>query len=176
LGDSGKPIGDGICPSRIVCLSEGGVLAMIAPNSLLEGSSASARQTREALAQSLAPQLVARLGDQTIFARALVDAGIYVGKRKDGHSTTDGSPLADRSLNSLGRALRGLRRWRGAESLPITEDGFSVYPRADIAINSDAWVARRFEAWSLYKRFHNSGKMQTGKEGFRDTSGHQARQ
>jgi adenine-specific DNA-methyltransferase len=167
LGDSGKPnLAMAFARRALSVLSEGGVLAMITPNSLLEGSSSSARETREALAQSLAPQLVARLGDQTIFARALVDAGIYVGKRKTDIAPRTGVLWADASLNSLGRALRGLRRWRGAESLPITEDGFSVYSRADIAINADAWVARRFEAWSLYKRFHDSGKMQPAKKVF----------
>lgn len=139
---------------------------MITPNSLLEGSSASARETREVLAQALSPQLVARLGDQTIFARALVDAGIYVAKRKTPLAPRTGVLWADASVNSLGRALRGLRRWRGTESLPITEDGFSVYARTDIATNADAWVARRYEAWSLFKRFHKSSKMQPAKKVF----------
>jgi SAM-dependent methyltransferase len=167
LGDSGKPnLAMAFARRALSVLNEGGILAMITPNSLLEGSSASARETREALAQSLTPQLVARLGDQTIFARALVDAGIYVGKRKTAIAPRTGVLWADAGPNSLGRALRGLRRWRGVEALPITEDGFSVYSRADIAINADPWVARRFEAWSLYKRFHNSDKMQPAKKVF----------
>jgi len=160
LGESGKPNLAMVFARRgLSVLSAGGVLAMIAPNSLLEGSSASARETRQALAQVLSPQLVARLGDQTVFARALVDAGIYVGKRKSEAAPRTGVLWADSRVNALGQALRGLRRWRGAESLPITEDGFSVYSREDIAVNADPWAARRYEAWSLYKRFHNSGKM-----------------
>jgi adenine-specific DNA-methyltransferase len=167
VGESGKPnLAMAFARRGLSVLSDEGVLAMITPNSLLEGSSASARETREVLAQALSPQLVARLGDQTIFARALVDAGIYVGKRKTELVPRTGVLWADASLNSLGRALRGLRRWRGAESLPITEDGFSVYARTDIAINADAWVARRYEAWSLFKRFHNSSKMQPAKKIF----------
>src|ERR1039457_1161993 len=56
-------------------LGDAGTLAMITPNSLLEASSGSG--VREALAEILTPQLIARLGDQSIFARALVDAGMY---------------------------------------------------------------------------------------------------
>jgi hypothetical protein len=167
LGESGKPnLAMAFARRGLSVLSGGGVLAMITPNSLLEGSSASARETREALAQALAPQLVARLGEQTLFARALVDAGIYVGRRNADVAPRTGVLWADNRLDSWGGALRGLRRWRGAESLPIIGDGFSVYSRTDIAINADPWVARRYEAWSLYKRFQNSSKMQPAKKVF----------
>jgi hypothetical protein len=77
----------------LTVLGESGVLAMIAPNSLLEG--ASGRDTREAMAQALNPQLVARLGDQSIFARALVDAGMYVGKKKPAPAAPTGILWAD---------------------------------------------------------------------------------
>jgi hypothetical protein len=167
LGESGKPnLAMAFARRGLSVLSGGGVLAMITPNSLLEGSSASARETRDILAQALAPQLVARLGEQTLFTRALVDAGIYIGRRKAGVAPRTGVLWADNRLDSWGGALRGLRRWRGAESLPIIADGFSVYSRTDIAINADPWIARRYEAWSIHKRFHNSGKMQPAKNVF----------
>jgi hypothetical protein len=168
LGESGKPnLAMAFARRGLSVLSAGGVLAMITPNSLLEGSSSSARETRGALAQDLTPQLVARLGDQTLFARALVDAGIYVGRRKsDDYEARTGVLWADNRLDSWGGALRGLRRWRGAEALPIADDGFSVYRRTDIATNNAPWIARRYEAWSLYQRFQESAKMQAAKEVF----------
>jgi|GEM_PF-1125963 predicted RNA methylase len=167
LGESGKPnLAMAFARRALSVLSGGGVLAMITPNSLLEGSSAAARETREALAQTLTPQLVARLGEQTLFARALVDAGIYVGRRNVEVAPRTGVLWADNRPDSWGGALRGLRRWRGAESLPIIGDGFSVYSRTDIAISADPWVARRYGAWSLYRRFQNSTKMQPAREVF----------
>ncbi|HXN72925.1 MAG TPA: N-6 DNA methylase [Candidatus Acidoferrales bacterium] len=139
-------------------LGESGVLAMIAPNSLLEG--VSGKDTREAMAESLNPQLVARLGDQSIFARALVDAGLYVGRRKPSRTDPAAILWADSRQNSLNRALRGLRRWRGTEAEPINGDGFSVYVRKDIATTGDPWVARGYDAWSQYQRFQHSEKTQ----------------
>jgi len=97
-------------------LAEGGVLAMVAPNSLLESDSG--KDTRTAMANCMNPQLVARLGDQSYFSRALVDAGLYVGKRKAAIQNTPAGPAAvlwaDSRQNSINYALRGLRRWRGA--------------------------------------------------------------
>jgi len=160
LGNSAKPnLAMAFARRALEVLGNDGVLAMIAPNSLLEGDSG--RDTREAIANSLIPRLVARLGDQSYFARALVDAGLYVGKRKSvDQPVTPGAVLwADSRQNSLNYALRGLRRWRGAEIEPMEGDGFSVYLRSDIATTGDSWVARGYNAWSTYKRFQHSEKM-----------------
>jgi adenine-specific DNA-methyltransferase len=153
----------------LAVLGESGVLAMIAPNSLLEG--ASGRDTREAMAEGLNPQLVARLGDQSIFARALVDAGMYVGKKKPAPAAPTGILWADSRLNSLNRALRGLRRWRGAEVEPIEGDGFSVYLRRDVGITGDPWLARGHDAWFRYKRFQHSDRMQPANKLFQIKQG-----
>ena len=127
---------------------------MITPNSLLEASSGSG--VREALAEILTPQLIARLGDQSIFARALVDAGMYVGKRKPVHPTPTAILWADSRPNSLNRALRGLRRWRGAEAEPLLEEGFSVYQREDIGNTGAPWVARGYAAWTTYQNIERT--------------------
>jgi adenine-specific DNA-methyltransferase len=147
-------------------LSPNGVLAMIAPNSLLESDSG--RDTRTAMADYLNPRLVARLGDQTYFARALVDAGLYVGKRKSPNlaSTPAAVLWADSRQNSINYALRGLRRWRGAEIEPIKGDGFWVYLRSDIATTGDPWIARGYDAWVRYKGFQRGSKMRPAHEMF----------
>jgi adenine-specific DNA-methyltransferase len=148
-------------------LGDKGVLAMVAPNSLLEGDSG--RDVREAMADALSPRLVARLGDQSIFARALVDAGLYVGKRKEVPPVPDESTAvlwADSRPDSLNYALRGLRKWRGAEVQPLNGEGFSVYLRRDIAVTGDPWVARAFDAWSSYRRFQHSDKTVPANEVF----------
>jgi len=140
-------------------LAEDGVLAMIAPNSLLDSDSGS--DTRRAMAEKLNPKLIARLGDQSYFSRALVDAGLYVGKRKT--SLQEAMPTAvlwaDSRQNSLNYALRGLRKWRGAEVEPINEEGFSVYLRTDIGTTGSPWIARGYDAWSRFKSFQHSKMM-----------------
>jgi adenine-specific DNA-methyltransferase len=165
LGASGKPnLAIAFAHRAVTALSEGGILAMIAPTSLLEGGNGAA--TRQIMSDVLNPQLVARLGDQTIFARALVDAGMYVGRMKPATAAPTGVLWADSRLNSLNRALRGLRRWRGAEIEPITEDGFSVYLRKDVAISGDPWIARRHDAWFRYKQFEHNKKLKPAKSLF----------
>ena len=165
LGPSSKPnLAMAFARRALEVLRESGVLAMIAPNSLLEG--ASGKDTREAMANTLNPQLIARLGDQSIFARALVDAGMYVGKRKPAPTAPTAILWADSRQNSLNRALRGLRRWRGAEVEPIKGEGFSVYLRKDVATTSDPWVARGYDAWSRYQRFQHNEKTLPAKNVF----------
>lgn len=150
FGSSNKPnLAMAFAHRALGALRDGGTLAMITPNSLLEG--ASGRQVRNAIAQVLTPQLIARLGDQSIFSRALVDAGMYVGKRNPVHAVTTAIVWADSRVNSLNRALRGLRKWRGAEVAPETDDGFSVYRREDIGKTGDPWVAREYNAWRSYE-------------------------
>lgn len=138
----------------VAVLREGGTLAMITPNSLFEASSG--KSVRSALAEVLAPQLIARLGEQTVFARALVDAGIYVGKRSPANAVQTTVLWADSRPNSLSRALRGLRKWRGVEAEPLTEEGFSVYRREDIGKTGGPWVARDYKAWMTYKSIRST--------------------
>lgn len=130
-------------------LGDAGTLAMIVPNSLLEASSGTS--VRAALAEALTPQLIARLGEQTVFARALVDAGIYVGKRRPAHAVETAVLWADSRPKSLYRALRGLRKWRDTHGEATTEEGFSVYHREDVGITGAPWVARQYEAWATHE-------------------------
>jgi len=155
LGPSNKPnLAMAFARRAIDVIGEDGTLAMITPNSLLEASSGA--NLREAMASVLTPQLIARLGEQTIFARALVDAGMYVGKRQPAHAAPTAILWTESRPNSLSRALRGLRRWRGAEAEPLQEEGFSVYRRDDIGRSGEAWVARGYTAWTTYQRVERS--------------------
>jgi hypothetical protein len=135
-------------------LSEDGTLAMITPNVLLEGSSGTS--VRAELSEMLEPQLIARLGEQRVFARALVDAGIYVGKRKQGQSTETAILWVESKPHSFDRALPGLRKWRDTEGEPITEEGFSVYRRQDIGNTSAPWRVRQYEAWATHESLKNT--------------------
>jgi adenine-specific DNA-methyltransferase len=158
LGASNKPnLAMAFARRALDVLREGGTLAMITPNSLLEASSGT--NVRAALAEILSPQLIARLGEQSIFARALVDAGIYVGKRSPVAEVPSAILWADSRLNSLNRALRGLRKWRGSEAEPITDEGFSIYRREDIGRTGTPWVARNYDAWSTYKSVRSTKRV-----------------
>ena len=130
--------------------------AMIAPNSLLEGSLG--RRIRDAIAEGVTPRLIARLGNQTVFSRALVDAGMYVGARGHTNSTSTGILWADSRPHSLNRALRGLRRWRGAAVEPLVGDGFAVYRRRDVGTTGAPWVARSYDAWHSYENVRRTRK------------------
>ena len=165
LGHSNKPnLAMAFARRAVDVVHDGGVLAMITPNSLFEASSG--RHVREALAEILTPQLIARLGDQTIFHRALVDAGIFVGTRRPVQAIPTAILWADSRPNSLNRALRGLRRWRGAEIEPLTDDGFSVYSREEVGKTGGPWVARAYEAWATYQRIQSTKRTTPAKKVF----------
>jgi len=107
FGSSNKPnLAMAFARRSLDVLRDGATLAMITPNSLLEASSG--RPLRKAIAEILCPQLIARLGDQGVFSRALVDAGMYVGRRNPAGQIIPAIVWADSQPNSLNRALRGL--------------------------------------------------------------------
>jgi len=156
FGSSNKPnLAMAFAQRSLDVLRDGGTLAMITPNSLLEGYSG--RPLRKAIAEVLSPQLIARLGDQSIFSRALVDAGMYVGKRMPNRPVAPAIVWVDSRPNSLNRALRGLRRWRGAEIEPLTEEGYSVYHRKDIGKSADPWIVRNYDSWLSFEKLRRLG-------------------
>ena len=140
----------------VASLAEDAVLAMVAPSSLLEASSG--KRVREALADRLKPVLIAKFGHQRAFAHALVDAGMYVGTTRQPPYSGTAVLWADPQPVSLSRALRGLRRWRGAEIEPLKEDGFAVYLRKGVGTSGTPWVARSFDAWQSYEATRRSRK------------------
>jgi adenine-specific DNA-methyltransferase len=155
LGASNKPnLAMVFASLALESLSDEGTLAMITPNSLLEGTSGTS--VRAALADMLEPQLIARLGEQTIFARALVDAGIYVGKRRRTQNKETAILWIESKPASFERALCGLRKWRDTEGEPVTDEGFSVYRRQDIGKTSAPWIARQYEAWATHESLKNT--------------------
>jgi hypothetical protein len=146
----------------LTSLNQRGTLAMITPNSLFEASSGKA--VRAALSDVLAPHLIARLGEQTVFARALVDAGIYVGRRNNGADST--VLWVGSRANSLNRALRGLRKWRAVDGEPIADESYSVYRRGDIGKSQAPWVAREYKSWITYNSIKNTRRTVPAKKLF----------
>jgi hypothetical protein len=165
LGRSSRPnLAMAFARRAVDALADSGTLAMITPNSLLEASSG--RYVRKALAEALSPQLIARLGDQSIFERALVDAGIYVGTRRPVRVVAPAILWADSRPGSLSRALRGLRKWRGAETEPLTGDGFSVYSHEGIGKAEGPWVARAYGALATFQSIQGTRRTVPAKRVF----------
>ena len=140
----------------IAAMAEDAVLAMVAPSSLLEASSG--KRVRETLAERLKPVLIAKFGNQRAFAHAFVDAGMYVGTTRQPSYSGAAVLWADPQPLSLSKALRGLRRWRGAEIEPLKEEGFAVYLRKGVGTSGAPWVARSFDAWQSYEVTRRSKK------------------
>ncbi len=107
------------------CLGPTGTLGSVIPASFLEGHSLAG--LRVELASRLKLTLVARLGSQAVFSRAMVDAGLFVAT-KAASPVDEFAVWADFRPDSMPRALRSLRRLRSpGQEEAVEADGFSVY-------------------------------------------------
>jgi len=131
-----------------------GVLGSVVPSSFLDG--VSAERIRQSLSNVFSPILVARLGNQHLFANATVDVGLYIAK--------SGQPLdvplafwADFRSDSSSTGLRALRKLRieGNLSLPLIKENYSIYPYPEILQKTKDWSPRPYSSWSLRKSLDN---------------------
>ncbi|MHB8843322.1 MAG: HsdM family class I SAM-dependent methyltransferase [Nitrospirota bacterium] len=134
-------------------LRNGGVMGNILPASLLDGESAS--KLRGEVSSILSPKLIARLGSHLIFTKAMVDAGLYVGKREQQKDISATALWADHQLSSTTGVLRAFRKYRylGSKSSFILDNtSFCVYLNPEIGKNEDSWAPRPFKSWSLFQQ------------------------
>ncbi|MCH8093412.1 MAG: N-6 DNA methylase [Chloroflexi bacterium] len=128
-------------------IGKGGVLASIIPASFLDSDSASL--LRERIKEELSLFMVARLGSHSLFARSIVDTGLFVAQRAE----LDKLPTAfwsDHRSTSTSRGLRTLRRRRLISiDEPNIGKGFSIYPNPGFALRSASWAPRPFKSWKL---------------------------
>ena len=130
-------------------IKENGVIGTIIPASILDGISS--EKIRRFLGERLNAILVARLGSHQLFPGAMVDAAFYVAKR----GPVNAEPLAfwadyRASSNSAGlRALRRLRYYSTQQSLPIIEDGFTIYLYPKLRKDTESWTPRPYGSWKL---------------------------
>lgn len=122
-------------------------IGTVVPASFLDGQAQA--PLRQALAERLSIHLLARLGNQRLFARATVDAALIVGSNASGSER----PLmawSDHRAPSSSAVLRALRRMRAPDSLaPSTSDGegFSIYPVERKVLEASAWRVRPKRAY-----------------------------
>lgn len=134
--------------SAVNALPDGGVIGAVLPASLLDGESYV--ELRKAIAADIKPHLIARLGSHTVFADAMVDAGLYVGVR----GQLDRPPLAvwsNHKADSSARALRRLRSIRPAtvKDCAIDNGDFSVYAADHLGRDGSSWAPRSYTAYRL---------------------------
>lgn len=147
-----------------VSLVNGGVIGTVLPASTLD--SRAAREVRGFLSAMLQVRLVGRLGNHSLFAKALVDTSIVVGKRETNRS---GVPIAfwsDHRATSSSAGLRELRKLRVAcDQTPLIEpeavdrDGFSVYPNPKLGADEELWLPRPYRAWNLFRKLEAGTKV-----------------
>ncbi len=128
-----------------------GVLATILPASILDAYSYV--KFREYFASIMKPHLIGKLGSQSIFSNATIDAAIYIGKC----SNKVLSPISlwsDHRLESISAALRALRRSRylniDIRNEVIDGHGYSIYHNSSIGEPSKIWAVRSYRAYTIF--------------------------
>ena len=101
----------------------------------------------------MSPLLIGKLGSQSLFANAFVDAAIYVGQVSKKSDISAIALWADHRQESASAALRALRQHRIAknrEYTPIEEEGYSIYPNPLIGKSVESWAARSYKSYKLF--------------------------
>ena len=134
--------------NAVSALPNEGVVGAVLPASVLDGESYV--DLRAALSNKVSPHLIARLGSHTVFADAVVDAGLYVGVR----AQLDRPALAvwsNHKADSSARALRRLRSVTPQTVLSCESDtgDFSVYPAVHLGRDGSSWAPRSLSAYRL---------------------------
>lgn len=132
-------------------LKSEGILGTILPASILDADSY--KKFREEFATVMLPLLIGKLGSQSLFANALVDAAIYVGRASKKTNFSAIALWAGPRQESASAALRALRQHRAArnrEYTPIDEQGYSIYPNPLIGKSVGSWAARPYKSYKLF--------------------------
>ncbi|HDH04537.1 MAG TPA: hypothetical protein ENH01_02320 [Nitrospirae bacterium] len=134
-------------------LKSKGILGTILPASILDADSYI--KFRREFAAVMTPLLIGKLGSQSLFANALVDAAIYVGQASKRADISAIALWADHKQESASAALRALRQHRGTKNrkyTPIDEPGFSIYPNSLIGKSDESWAARSYRSYQLFNK------------------------
>lgn len=144
-----------------MCLGADGMIGAVTPASLLDGTSA--EPLRERLDQFMAKRVLVRLGNQSIFDQATVDASLYVASRRNDQAVGQTRTLmvwADHTSGASDRALRTLRSldWRPSDGAVELEDPhFSVY--SDTDSENLSWAPRPLASSKILSRYQSLPKL-----------------
>jgi hypothetical protein len=136
-------------------LAPQGMMGAVLPASLLDGKSA--EPLRERLDALAFKQVVVRLGNQSIFDQATVDASLYVGRRQAEVSESPCPTLmvwADHTSGASDRALRTLRSldWTPSDGLIEIDHGdYSIY--SEVCEGTSGWAPRPLASTKLLRQY-----------------------
>jgi adenine-specific DNA-methyltransferase len=145
--------------NAFLSLNDGGTMGCILPTSILEADSF--RKLRKELHSNLSIEIIGRLGSHSLFADALVDAGIFVAQKKPNAKASYPIILwSDFKTESNSAALRELRKIRSTNSLPAASNvGYSIYVKNNFA-SEDNWAPIEVNAYELLSKLKTFKKVE----------------
>jgi len=144
----------------VAAMPTGAVIGAVLPASILDGTSY--KGLRSSIADDVQPHLIARLGSHSVFADAVVDAGLYVGAKSE-----LGRPAiavwSNHKANSSPKALRRLRSITpDAVAGYVHDDGdFSVYADEVIGRGDGSWAPRSYAAYRFMQQISGVSKVES---------------
>lgn len=141
------------------CVANRGVFAAVLPAAVMDNSSA--EDWRSRASQTFTPSLIAKLGSQSLFMNALVDANLLVSVKGGDSSQPCRVLWADHKKSSTYKALRSLRSLSAAGMVSDTDSqkDYSVYTDYRIGRDGSSWRPRSHELLSLLNRYSNLSQL-----------------
>lgn len=140
-------------------VKEGGIFSAVLPASVLDA--VSARSWREEMAGEFTSSLVAKLGSQSLFTNAIVDANLAIFVRNGNRSLPCRVVWSDQKKSSSYKALRSLRSLTSAKlrSDVVATPAFSVYADNTMGRSGDAWRPISMEVASTLSKYQALPKL-----------------
>lgn len=137
------------------CVTNGGVFAAVLPAAVTDGNSS--ENWRARASQNFSPRLIAKLGSQSLFLNAMVDANLLVTVRESGGSLPCRVLWADHKKASTYKALRSLRSLSAADIISenISTPDYSVYTDYLLGRDGHSWRPRSYELLRLINSYSN---------------------
>ncbi|MDO8812184.1 MAG: N-6 DNA methylase [Gallionella sp.] len=141
------------------CIKNGGVFAAVLPAAVTD--SHSAQIWRAQAATRFKPRLIAKLGSQSFFSNAIVDANLVVLVRETSDSLPCRVLWADHKKASTYKALRTLRSLSAANinSETVCNEDYSVYADFKIGRDGTPWRPRSYELLCLIDGYSSHPKL-----------------
>lgn len=141
------------------CVAKDGVFAAVLPAAVTESNSASS--WREKAAISFKPRLIAKLGSQSFFSNAIVDANLVVSVRETNSNLPCRLLWSDHKKASTYKALRALRSLSSTDIISeiVSNEDFSVYSGFNLGRDGGPWRPRNYELVQLLERYNRCPKL-----------------
>lgn len=141
------------------CVANNGVFAAVLPAAVTDSSSA--KNWRSHASENFKPRLIAKLGSQSLFANAIVDANLFVAVRESYGNLPCRILWADHKKFSTYKALRTLRSLSAAKinSETVSTEDYSVYSDYHLGRDGSPWRPRSYELLRLIDSYRDHPKL-----------------